>query len=284
MRTGSSPPTQKLSISTALQRLPPRPTEAHKGIFGHVLVVGGDYGMGGAVRLCGEAALRTGAGLVTVATHPEYAFPLIAGCPELMCYGIKEASDLDPLLVKATVIVVGSGLGQKPWGEMLLKKVLGSVLPMVVDADALNLIAKDNLSESRENWVLTPHPGEAARLLGLETREVSNNRLRAIEELYKKYNGTIVLKGAHSLILGKSKNVHECEGGNPGMATAGTGDVLAGVIAALIAQGLSCEHAAQLGVLVHAESGDRAAKDGGERGMKASDLFSYIRECLNKRV
>lgn len=269
-----------LSLETCLQSLPPRVRDAHKGDFGHVLIVGGDYGMGGACRLAGEAALRSGAGLVSIATRPEHAFMITGGCSELMCHGVQKPSDLEPLLARASVVAVGSGLGQHPWGAALWAHILASDLPLVVDADALNLLAKN--PTTRENWILTPHPGEAARLLQTKPADIAIDRMNAIEALQKRFGGIIVLKGAGTLVMSAMNTPDLCEQGNPGMATAGMGDVLTGVIVALVAQGMSLLDAARLGVVAHATAGDEAVEwGGGERGIIASDLFEGIRTCLN---
>jgi NAD(P)H-hydrate epimerase len=256
-----------------------RSRSANKGAFGHVLVVGGAPGYSGAARLAGEGALRAGAGLATVGTHPDHAAYLNLTRPELMCAGISWPRDLDPFLERATVVAVGPGLGQSTWGKGLLGRVLETDLPLVVDADALNLLARSPVS--RDNWVLTPHPGEAARLLGIETVEVQADRFTSIRRLQERFGGAIVLKGAGTIVLGASgKPPGVCDGGNPGMATAGTGDVLTGIVAALIAQGLSPEDAACAGVCLHAAAGDAAA-EGGERGLLASDLFANLRSLIN---
>lgn len=276
----TEPKIEILSLSVCQQALPERPKNAHKGNFGHVLVVGGDYGMEGAVRLAGEAALRSGAGLVSLATRPEHAVGISAACPELMSVGIQTMTDLERLLEKATVIVVGPGLGQETFGKMLFERVLLSPLPLVVDADALNQLSEINNPHKRENWILTPHPGEAARLLGITTSEVQNNRLKALQMLHARYGGTIVLKGAGTLVMGHEGIPKQCDAGNPGMATAGMGDILSGVIGGLLAQGLSSMDAACLGVCAHATAGDQVAKQG-QRGMMARDLLESIRLCLN---
>lgn len=263
-------------LSEELLSLPLRERTAHKAEFGHVLVVGGDYGMGGAVRLAGEAALRTGAGLVSLATRPEHAFAILGSCPELMCHGIQEVQEVTRLFALASVIVAGPGLGRQSWGEVLFLQVFHSDLPLLVDGDALGHLAVSKLK--REDWILTPHPGEAARLLGTTVVDVQRDRKTAIQALQAQYGGVIVLKGAGSLVLGEELSI--CQAGNPGMATAGMGDVLSGVIAGLVAQGLSLEKAAKLGVCLHAEAGDQVAQQG-QRGLKASDLFGPIRQCLN---
>jgi len=259
-----------------------RPRSANKGSFGHVLVVGGARGYSGAARLAGEGALRTGAGLVTIATHPDHAAYLNLSRPELMCLGVEGPMALEPALARATVIAVGPGLGKDSWGKGLLARVLETKHPLVVDADALNLLAA--APASRDDWVLTPHPGEAARLLGTETGAVQADRFGSIRRLRDRFGGVVVLKGAGTLVLGPShRPVGVCTGGNPGMATAGTGDVLTGMIAALVAQGLDLENAAAAGVCLHATAGDAAAA-GGERGLLASDLLAQIRPLLNSEA
>jgi hydroxyethylthiazole kinase-like uncharacterized protein yjeF len=256
-----------------------RRRSANKGHFGHVLVVGGAPGYSGAPRLAGEAALRTGAGLVTVATHPGHAAYLNLSRPELMCPGVEGPAELDPFLERASVVAIGPGLGKESWGKQLLGWVLGSGLPLVVDADALNLLA--DAPTHHENWVLTPHPGEAARLLGSDTAAIQADRFGSVRRLQERFGGVAVLKGAGTLIHSAShKPPGVCDGGNPGMATAGTGDVLTGMIAALIAQGLSLEDAACAGVCLHAAAGDAAAQ-AGERGLLASDLLASIRPLIN---
>ncbi|MEQ1802148.1 MAG: NAD(P)H-hydrate epimerase, partial [Gammaproteobacteria bacterium] len=184
----------RLFTASELPRvLPRRIATAHKGNFGHVLVVGGNHGMSGAVRLAGEAALRAGAGLVSVATRPAHAALLPLVRPELMCHGVAGGADLAPLLGRATVVAVGPGLGQDDWARELLAAVLASSLPLVIDADALNLLTARH--PPRANWILTPHPGEAARLLGRTSAEVQLDRLGALEALRERWGGTITLKG-----------------------------------------------------------------------------------------
>lgn len=256
----------------------PRLQDAHKGNFGHVLIVGGDYGMAGACRLAGEAALRSGAGLVSVATRPEHAYAMAGACPELMCHGIVKTGDLDGLLERVTVIAVGSGLGQGVWGKTLLNHVLKTELPLVVDADALNILAGKH--HRRFNWILTPHPGEAAKLLDCSIAEIQQDRQGAVQKIQAQYDGVIVLKGAGSLVWGASHQLGICKAGNPAMATAGMGDVLTGVISGLVAQKLLLEEAAFFGVCAHAAAGDKAAA-GYERGLMAHDLLSYIPEMLS---
>ena len=257
--------------------LPARSPTAHKGDFGHVLVIGGDYGMSGALRLAGEAALRTGAGLVSAATRAEHAASISAARPELMSHGIEAISSLAPLLKRANVLAVGPGLGQSEWGRLLFSVVLESSLPMVMDADALNLLAAEPMH--RDNWILTPHPGEAARLLGQSIAQVQSDRVAATEALQKKYGGVAVLKGAGSMVVNNRGEIGVCSEGNPGMASGGMGDVLTGIIAALIAQGCGLDDAAQQGVCLHARAADMAAQRG-QRGLLASDLFPHLRNLV----
>lgn len=272
--------TQLLDWSYVQSLLPlQRKRDAHKGNYGHVLVIGGDYGMGGAVRMAAEAAARVGAGLVTVATRPEHV-PIVSGSrPELMCYQVAEADDLESLLESATVVVIGPGLGKSDWAKALLNKVLLTRTPKVLDADSLNLLAESPIY--REDWILTPHPGEASRLLNVSCHEIQSNRFKAIRQLAQRYRGVVVLKGAGTLIKGREEEISVCSAGNPGMATGGMGDILSGVIGGLLAQRLSFMMAAQAGVFIHSLAADRAAKEGGERGLLATDLFPHLRTLVN---
>lgn len=255
-----------------------RPSDSHKGNYGHVLVLGGDIGMPGAARMAAEAAARVGAGLVTVATQTDHVAIILAGRPELMVYPIKKVSELALLIQKATVLVVGPGLSPtSTWSKKLTQQALKSSLPMVVDAGALALLADQ---PSRNHWILTPHPGEAAHLLQTTADKIQSNRLKAAKALQQRYGGTIVLKGHGTIIQSKNDPPVICTEGNPGMATGGMGDVLSGVIAGLVAQGLDLPTAAATGVFLHARAGDLAAK-AGERGMLASDLMPYLRELVN---
>jgi NAD(P)H-hydrate epimerase len=258
--------------------LPPRSRTAHKGDHGHVLVIGGDNGMAGAARMAAEAAARCGAGLVSVATRAVHAGIQAALRPELMFRGVETVDELTPLLERASVIAAGPGLGTASWGRKLLEAAIARELPLVVDADALNLLPV--MPHRRNNWILTPHPGEAARLLGITTREVQQDRFRAVHELVEQYHGVVILKGAGTLIAASDAPTCICTAGNPGMASGGMGDVLTGVIAGLLAQGLRRYDAARAGVYLHARAGDLAAA-GGERGLLATDLFTYLRGLVN---
>ena len=260
-------------------RLPPRARDAHKGACGHVLVIGGSQGFAGAARLAGEAALRSGAGLVSLATCAAHAAAITAQRPELMVHAVESAGQLAPLLARASVLAVGPGLGQSAWAEALLAAALAGGTPLLLDADALNLLARAP-RPLPSGCVLTPHPGEAARLLACEVKTIEADRFGAARALGERYGAVVVLKGAGTLVAAPDGRVEVCPQGNPGMASGGMGDVLTGVIAALRAQGLSAWDAARLGVSLHARAGDAAAAQG-ERGLIASDLFAPLRALVN---
>ena len=276
----SEPAAAKLLGADALAHwLPRRARDAHKGDFGHVLCVGGDHGFGGAIALCTQAALRCGAGLVSVATRASHVPALIAARPEAMAHAVEASADFAPLLQRASVIALGPGLGQGEWGRALATAAVAAGKPLVVDADALNLLAQ--YPRSMNDAVLTPHPGEAARLLGTDTASIQRDRFAAANELAERYAATVVLKGAGTIVAASGTIPFVMDAGNPGMATGGMGDVLTGAIAALRAQGLNAFDAATCGALLHALAGDAAARDGGERGLLASDLFNPLRRLAN---
>ena len=256
--------------------LVPRRLNSHKGQYGHVLLIGGNHSMTGAILMAARAALRAGAGLVSVATRTEHTVALTAAQPELMCHAVETQTELLALLEHADVVAIGPGLGQDVWARELLGRVLQSGLPLVLDADALNLLAEEPMRSDR--WVLTPHPGEAARLLGVSTAEVQSDRRTAVTQLQQSYGGVVVLKGAGTWVQGGQAQL--CPYGNPGMAVGGMGDVLTGIIAAFIAQGLVPEEAAAAAVLAHALAGDEAAK-AGERGLLPSDVIATLRGVVN---
>ncbi len=267
-----------------------RARDAHKGNFGRVLVIGGDEGYGGAVRLAAEAAARSGAGLVSVITRPAHVAPLLAGRPELMVRGSDHPDRLQALAEAADVVVVGPGLGRGDWSQRCLDLALACAKPLVLDADGLNLLAAAPRALTPGS-ILTPHPAEAGRLLGISTAEVQADRYAAVRGLARAYSAVSVLKGAGSLICAPPNDAASanaegsvpsvCPYGNPGMATGGSGDVLAGVCAALMAQHLDAYSAARAAVLAHALAGDLAARDG-ERGMLAGDLLKLLRRVLNR--
>jgi NAD(P)H-hydrate epimerase len=271
---------QRLELEQLLSRLPARPASAHKGFYGTVLVVGGDYGMAGATVMAAEAALRCGAGLVRAATRPEHVSALIARTPEVMAVGVLSGQELAEKLENVDVLIVGPGLGQSPWSEQLLQVTAGSGKPMVLDADGLNLLARGRIVDRcrRENWILTPHPAEAARLLGITTAEVQADRFAAAIGLQQCYGGVVILKGNGTLVASEDQLLLS-DYGNPGMASGGMGDVLSGVIGALLAQRVEPLEAAALAVCLHGAAADSAAEDG-QRGLLATDLLAPMRSLL----
>ena len=263
--------------ATSLPVLASRPRTAHKGMFGRVLVIGGDQGFGGAALLSAESALRSGAGMVTLATRAEHVPAALTRMPEIMSAGIGSANQLMPLIEAASVLVVGPGLGQHSWGRSLLSAAANADRPQVWDADALNRLATGQVVLP-ENSVITPHPGEAARLLGISTQEVQSDRAAAAQALARKFNAVCVLKGSGSLVASADGRMALCDQGHPAMATAGLGDVLAGLIGALMAQHMNAFDAACLAVWLHASAGQQVGASG--RGMAASDIIPTIRQLL----
>jgi len=254
----------------------------HKHQCGHVLVLGGDKGMPGAVRMAAEAALRAGAGLVTVVSHPEHTAILLSGRPELMLSATEDGHVSTDLLNKATAIVVGPGMTDSTWSRNLLSAALQSASPKLIDAGALRLLSEED-DGKRDDWVLTPHPGEAASLLGESTAVIQDSRYASVELLQQMYGGYVILKGAGSLLQSPTSACEKlpqvCPYGNPGMASPGMGDVLSGVIGSLLAQGYSLELASQLGLCIHSLAADLAAQQG-QTGLLASDLFPHIRQLV----
>ncbi|MEJ8567627.1 NAD(P)H-hydrate dehydratase [Wenzhouxiangellaceae bacterium CH-27] len=269
------------------QSLRRRHRNSHKGSFGWVLGIGGNSSMSGAVRLCGEAGLRAGAGKVTLATIPDHAALVNLTCPELMVRGVRRGKELKTLLRQVDVSVIGTGLGQTSWSEDLFKTCMRTEVPIVLDADGLNILARlyPEMGRAgdlpRGNWVLTPHPAEAGRLLGCPAREVQQDRIAAALAVAERFDATVILKGCGTVVAERSGRYAICPLGNPGMATAGTGDVLAGVVGALVAQHLDLWTAAAAAVVAHALAGDLAAREIGERGMIASDITARLPRVLN---
>jgi NAD(P)H-hydrate epimerase len=271
---------QRLSEGEIARALPPRGRAANKGDFGRVLIVGGGPGMPGAVRLAGESCLRVGAGLVTVATARDNLNAVVAGRPELIVHAVEEAAALEPLLGSADVVAVGPGLGQSTWAASMFEGVLGCGKPLLIDADALNLLAK-SARPAPARSVLTPHPGEAGRLLGSNAAAIQSDRMAALHALQARHPGSvIVLKGAGTLIGAEGQIPGICERGNPAMAAPGMGDVLTGVIAGILAQCRDPWQAACAGVLVHALGGDELARDR-SRGILALELAEAISRWVN---
>ena len=259
--------------------LPSRRHDIHKGKNGHVLIVGGNYGMPGSVILAARASLRSGAGLVSVVTRNEHINAVVAACPECMVHGSANGEINPGLFEKADYIAVGCGMGKDAWAQRLLYLVLDSTIPLVVDADALNLMAaRDHLSLTEE-CVITPHPGEASRCLNVRKRDIQYDRFQATQILRSKCNAHVVLKGSGTIIQHNGRP-QVCAFGNPAMATAGMGDVLTGMIASLAAQQIvmagDISKAVIAAVCLHARAGDMAAC-GDDRGLMATDVIEYIR-------
>lgn len=260
--------------------LKPRARNAHKGAFGTVLCIGGDHGTGGAIALCAEAAHRAGAGMVSAATRAEHVPVILARRPECMARAVDSATGLAPLLDRCTVVAIGPGLGRGEWGKALLAAALAEGLPTVIDADGLNLLSES--LETLDMAVLTPHPGEAARLLKTTVAEVEHDRIASARRLAAQCGCVVVWKGAGSIVAMPGEIPVLIDAGNPGMAAGGMGDVLTGTIAAMLAQFDASHFEATIcGALLHAAAGDAAARDGGERGLLPSDLFAHLRRLAN---
>jgi NAD(P)H-hydrate epimerase len=278
----SRPQLLRLQATDIAAALPPRARAGHKGDYGRVLIIGGGPGMPGAAQLAGEACLRVGAGLVTLATRREHAAEIAAARPELICRGVDDAAALQPLLAAADVVAVGPGLGTSDWARALHAAALACGKPLVVDADALNLLAVGGDTPPAES-VLTPHPGEAARLLGVRAADVQRDRLQALLQLQARTGAIVVLKGAGTLLATHDEIPAICEHGNPGMASAGMGDVLTGAIAGILGQCRNPWRAARAGVLAHALAGDDCARISGARGLLAAEVAAALTARVNAR-
>ena len=272
---------QRFSAEQLSHWLKPRRPTSHKGDHGRVVIIGGDHGTAGAIRMTGEAALRAGAGLVRVLTRSENIAPLLTARPELMVHELTMDS-LTESLEWADVVVIGPGLGQQEWGKKALQKVENFRKPMLWDADALNLLAIN--PDKRHNRVITPHPGEAARLLGCSVAEIESDRLHCAKRLVQRYGGVAVLKGAGTVVAAHPDALGIIDAGNAGMASGGMGDVLSGIIGALLGQKLSPYDAACAGCVAHGAAADVLAARFGTRGMLATDLFSTLQRIVNPEV
>ena len=260
--------------------MPPRRPGAHKNDSGHVLVIGGDTGMGGAAMLTSMAALRSGAGLVSACTRPLHVPGFLARLPEVMVLGTDDADSADLLLDRATVIAIGPGLGRSQWSESLLRKALDASKPLVIDADGLNLVAKLDL-KIPPGAILTPHPGEAARLLGMPSGEIMDNRLKSASAISERFDATVVLKGAGSLVAcgGVVRALNPVT--NAALGTAGSGDVLTGICAAALGHGLDPLESATVAVHLHSRAASRASLKRSGQALTASDLVENIRPWNN---
>ena len=260
--------------------LPVRADDSHKGSNGRVLIAGGEQSMAGAACLAGWSAYSAGAGLVRVATIPDNVTAITSCRPELLVSAIDSANALKPLLQQIDTLAVGPGLGQSAWSRSIFEYCLEHARPNIVDADGLNLLA--DTRDKRADWILTPHPGEAARLLDCQARDIQADRLAAAREIVHQYGGICILKGHGSLIVSAQGDDWHCPYGNAALAVAGTGDVLTGLLAALLAQGMPPLQASVAAVVLHASAADRHAAEFGNVGMLASELMGPIRKLINQ--
>ncbi len=276
---GQSPNAFRFDWAGLRRHLPRRPVTAHKGRFGHILVVAGDHGFGGAGLMAAEAAARTGAGLVTLATRAEYVGPALTRCPSLMVRGVSHGSELSELIDAADTLVCGPGLGRHAWGQQMLQQVLRSGKQRILDADALNLMAEQD-PERFADQVLTPHPGEAARLLQCSVKDIEADRLEAAESIQQTFGGVILLKGAGTVVADGRSRPWVLDGGNPGMATGGMGDILSGMIGALLGQGLSPLDAARMAAGLHLSAANLASRQWGYMGLLPTDVMAMVPRLL----
>ena len=267
--------------------LPKRSSNSHKGDFGSTLVLGGDKNMGGAAIMAAEAALKSGSGLVSLISHQTHLKASLVRNPEIMAIGCDLPEEAALNLVNKNVFVCGPGLSLSTWSEqivnMLIKHLERNDGSVIFDAGALRYIAKNNVSlrAIRGSIILTPHPGEAADLLGVSVKEIQQDRIKAAKDLAAQYNATIILKGAGTVIV--DEKIYVCEEGGPELATGGTGDILAGIIGSFIAQGLSAQNASLLAVATHGLAGSEFVKLHGEKGLAASELIPLIRKKINNK-
>ena len=277
-----------IDYENSISKIVYREEDAHKGNFGHALIIGGDKGLGGAGILASRAAVYSGAGLTSLVTRPEHISASLVSCPEVMVKGVDSGQDLEQYLLKPNVIAIGPGLGQSAWSEQMIQRVFWEAekrdVAVIMDADALNLLTTLKLSAKLpKKLILTPHPGEAARLLNTETSAIESDRFGAASKIQKKFGAVVVLKGSGTIICNKHGDYHNfgiCDSGNPGMATGGMGDVLTGIIAGILAQGLSLKDASETGVDLHAKAADLASLEVGEAGLTPSDVIEELRLLL----
>lgn len=274
----NTPTLRSISPKSIKSILAQREACAHKGLYGKALLIGGNEGMGGAMILAAQACARVGCGLMASLLHSSNVSSILVSVPEVMSAGWDDEQRIQQRIEWSNVVAIGPGLGRDSTSERLFCQIQDLSVNKVVDADALYFLAKNPNFDA--NRIITPHPAEAARLLGVEIATIEADRFKAIKELQKKFGGVVVLKGAGTLVS-DGNEIYVCLAGNPGMASGGMGDVLTGVITSLLAQGLSCFEAAKLGVIIHSKAADLNAKEKGERGMLASDLLSHLRSLVN---
>lgn len=267
-----------MNLAKNITKLTKRQDNCHKGDFGHLLVIGGDNNMGGAVIMSCLAASRSGAGKVTALTRNIHLPALLSHAPNIM--SLDENDLNEEIFDNKNAIIIGPGLGQSSWSKKVFNFAMSSKLPKIIDADALNLIAKSQRKFDLTNAIITPHAKEAARLLEISCDKINANREKSVTNLYQKYGAISLLKGKNSLIY-DGQEIYNCKYGNPGMATAGMGDVLSGIIGALIAQNLDLNAAAIIGANIHGLAGDEIAKEIGQVGILPQDLIATIPQIIN---
>ena len=281
---------QKVKAGNKLKGfLKKRPKNSHKGDFGHIFILAGSRGMTGAAALCSNAAMRSGAGLVTLGIPVSLNSIMSRKLTEVMTVSLPETDKItlslkaEREILKKTkasdAVVLGPGLSQHPDTQKLINKLILKInKPMILDADALNAISKKpgRFKKIKMAYIITPHPGEMARLVNKSREYIKNNRLNVAKKFSRDYNAVVVLKGADTIVAAPDMDYYINNTGNPGMATAGSGDVLAGIIAGFLGQGLKAFDASVLGVYVHGLAGDFAAKDKGETGLIAGDILENI--------
>jgi len=273
-----------------------RKLATHKGDFGHIFILAGCAQFSGAALLCSTAAMRTGAGLVTLGVPSGLLNAIIKKkSPEVILQSLAQTKQLTlspkaypqikALLNKVDVLIIGPGLSQNKSTQSLIRRLIRIVdLPTLIDADGINALCGNlNLlvkNKKRKQIILTPHPGEMSRLLGINIKDIQSNRKEIASKFAKDYKLTLVLKGQHTVVADCQRNLYVNRTGNPGMATAGSGDVLSGMIAALLAQGLTGFRAAKYAVYLHGLAGDLAAKGKTQIAMIASDIIEKIPEAI----
>ena len=275
---------EKFNFDTLKIKIPNRHKNSHKGDFGKVLIAGGASGMGGASILSSEASLFCGAGLVHLETHLSNVEASLKRNPEIMAFG--GSSQIDSIK-DISVVVCGPGLKNDDWSYDIFEKIIAAYdkSVLVLDAGALNFLPQtyENIKKINAELILTPHPGEASKLLNISVDKIQENRSLSAKEISNKYNASVILKGNETIIYSNKDSLeYQCSEGGPELSTGGTGDVLAGIISALIAQKINIIDSCLLSVAVHARAGKIFKENIGEIGLNASSLISIARDLLNK--
>ena len=275
---------EKFNFDTLKIKMPNRHKNSHKGDFGKVLIAGGASGMGGASILSSEASLFCGAGLVHLETHLSNVEASLKRNPEIMAFGGSSQKDS---IKDISVVVCGPGLKNDDWSYDIFEKIIATYdkSVLVLDAGALHFLPQtyENIKKINAELILTPHPGEASKLLNISVDKIQENRSLSAKEISNKYNASVILKGNETIIYSNKDSMeYQCSEGGPELSTGGTGDVLAGIISALVAQKLNIIDSCLLAVAVHARAGKIFKENIGEIGLNASSLISIARDLLNK--